>query len=259
MKINLYKKLRKSLSLGIQIAKADFKLRNEGSYLGIFWYLLNPILTFFFLFIIFSDRLGNTIPYYVLYLLLGIIMFNFFQSTTIDSTRAILKDNIGIIKSINFPRESLIIAIIIKGLFSHFFEVILFFVLYFYFRLPPPGIFFYALILLLFCIFIFGICLILSSLTVFFADLENIWNFGVRILWLITPIFYSIEGGQLKLFYLNLLNPVYYFITISRDLIIYEKLPQPYLVLGAFFYSMLFLLLGLVIFNKFRDKFAELI
>src|SRR4030042_3140482 len=95
-------KLRHFLDLSLEIAKSSFKLRNEGSYLGIFWYLLNPLLLFLLLLLVFSDRLGNSIPSYPLYLLLGIVIFNFFQQATTESTKIIVRDYGELIKSINF-------------------------------------------------------------------------------------------------------------------------------------------------------------
>lgn len=244
-----------TIELSLELAKAEFKLRNEGSYLGIFWYLLNPLLMFGLLFLIFFDRLGQNIPDYPLYLLLGLIIFNFFQQTTVESTN-IIRDNRGIIKSINFPKESLIGSIILKFLFSHIFEIILFIIFLILFKAPVYLILFYPLILLLLCIFILGTCLILSSIAVYFVDLENIWAFVVRLIWLGTPIFYAIEG-QTKLFYINLFNPMYYFITIARDLIIYTKIPELWMITITIFFSFVFLLIGLLIFNKLKIKFAE--
>jgi len=244
--------------LSFALAKTQFKLKNEGSYLGIFWYLLNPLLMFILLLLIFSDRLGSQIHFYPLYLLLGIIMFNFFQQATTESTKAIMGSYSPIIKSINFPKESLIISTILKNIYSHIFEIILFVILSLILGAPLTGLIFYPLILIFFCVFIFGCCLIFSALTVYFVDLDNIWNFLVRVIWFATPIFYDI-GGQTKLFYLNLFNPVYYYITITRDLVIYTKIPELWLVIGAATYSLLFLVLGLLIFNRLKNKFAELI
>jgi ABC-type polysaccharide/polyol phosphate export permease len=79
-----------------------------------------------------------------------------------------------------------------------------------------------------------------------------------RLIMLATPIFYSISG-QIKLFYFNLFNPLYFFITVARDLIIYDKFPELWLVLGLIGYSLLSFFLGLLIFNKLKIKFAEMI
>lgn len=253
-----YQKIKNVLGLSLALAKAGFKLRNEGSYLGIFWYLLNPLLMFSILFLIFGNRLGAEIPNYPLYLLLGIIIFNFFQQATTESTRAIIQEYRLIIKSINFPRESLLGAIVLKTLFSHLFEIILFIIFLLIFKNPLIGIIFYPIILLFFCFFAFGVSLILAALTVYFIDLENIWLFASRLLWLGTPIFYAV-GGQTRLFYINLFNPMYYFITVARELIIYGRLPELWTILGGIIYGLFFLIIGLLIFKKLKNKFAEMI
>lgn len=250
-------RLRNRFELSLALAKAKFIERNEGSYLGILWYLLNPLLLFLLLLLVFSDRVGGRIPGYPLYLLLGIILFNFFQRTTIDSTK-VMRENRWLIKSINFPRESLVNAIVLRTFFSHIFEVILFVVVALLLKNSITGIIFYPLILLFFYIFIFGTSLILSSLTVYFIDLENVWTFVSRLIWLGTPIFYAI-GGQTRLDFISMFNPMYYFITISREVLVYGKIPQLWMIKGAVGFSLLFLAIGLLIFNKLKPKFSELI
>lgn len=250
-----YKKLKSIFELSFVLAKAEFKLRNEGSYLGIFWYLLSPILTFILLLLVFGDRLGGGIKEYPLYLLIGVVMFNLFQNATIESTKSIIKEHIWIIKSINFPRESLILSIVIKNIFSHFFEIIIIAFMLFL-KANILTIVFYPIILLFFSFFIYGFSLILSSLTVYFVDLDNIWSFAARLLWLGTPIFYAIEG-QVRLFYINLFNPVYYFLTAAREVLIYSKLPDFWIIAGCLLFSFSFFIFGTLIFSKLKIKFAE--
>ena len=254
---NFIQKIGGFFSLSFALAKAEFKLRNEGSYLGIFWYLLAPLLTFVLLLGIFSTRLGRNIPNYPIYLLLGIILFNFFQYVTTESTQAIRLHK-GVIKSIKFNLEAIVGSTTLKALFSHFFEIIVFAIFMLIFGVSLKGLLFYPLILFIFCIFLFGISLILTSLTVYFTDLENIWIFTSRLLWFATPIFYAI-GGQDRLFILNLLNPLYYFITVSREIIIYNNIPEIWLIGGMLAFSLASLLFGILIFNKLKTKFAELI
>jgi len=246
-----------NLELILRFAIADFKLKNEGSYLGIFWYLLNPILMFLLLFLIFFDRLGQGIQNYQLYLFLGIIMFNFFQKTTLESTRAIWNNN-TLIKSINFPKETLIQSIILRNLFSHFFEIILFGIFLTIKGVSPLNIIFYPIILLSLTVFTYGVCLLLSSITTHIIDLEKIWIFFSSLIWFGTPIFYSI-AGQTRLLKANLLNPLYYFITSAREFIIYSNLPPNWMLLGLILFPLLTLTIGSIIFSKLKNKFAELI
>ncbi len=248
-------RIRNFFGLSFELARTGFILRNEGTYLGLFWYLLSPILLFLLLFWVFKDRLGGDIAYYALYLLLGIIMFNFFQGVTLDSTR-IMRDYSGIIKSINFSRWTLVGGIVLRNLFSHFFEFLLFAIIFIYLKGSVFILVYYIPVFFMFVLFTFGVSLILSSLSVFFVDLDNIWNFFIRLLWLATPIFYEI-GGQDRLFFFNLFNPLYYFLSLARDSIIYARLSETYILAGVLVFTVLSSMLGFGIFYKYKNKIAE--
>jgi len=245
------------LRLSFQIAKAEFKLRNEGNYLGLLWYLLGPIVTFITLFAIFSTRLGNGIQNYGLYLMIGLLMFNFFQSTTGESTTSILGGG-GLLKSINFPRESLVLSVIFKNIFSHVNDLVILIIMLIYLHMSLIGILFVIPFYLLFIIFIAGTSFVSASVQVYINDLNSVWGFAMRILWLATPIFYAVEG-QVRLAFFNLFNPIYYFITLARQIIIYHSLPQAFIIWGAIGWSFGTLALGYFVFEKLKPRFAELI
>lgn len=246
--------LKKFWSLSFTLAKAWFKLRNEGSYLGIFWYLLNPLFMFILLLLIFKNSL-QAIPYYSLYLLLGIIMFNFFQQITQESTGIITRHK-GIIKSINFPHVALIGGLVIKSTFAHIFEVLLFMIILIIEDISLTALIWYIPIIFIFAIFTFGVALIFSALTVYFNDFQEIWAFASRLLWLGTPIFYVIEPNSL-LSQLNILNPIFYFITIARNLIIYSSAPTLMQFSAIIAFASLSAIIGIIIFKKLQPKFAE--
>lgn len=246
------------LKLSNQLAITDFKLKNEGSFLGLLWYVLNPILLFTLLYFVFKNNLGANIENYPLYLLLGIIMFNFFQAITLESIQTIISENHYLIKSINFPRESLIISIVIKNIFSHLIELAIFGIILIFFNISFFSIFYYLIILILFSLFLIGLSLILSSLTVYFIDLDNIWNFATKLLLFATPIFYIIENNN-YLLYANFFNPLYYFIESARDLVIYNVTPENHIIFGSIIFSVIFLFVGIFIFKKLNKRIAELI
>lgn len=255
--MHINKRLEHAYRLSIALAKTEFKLRNEGSYLGIFWYLLNPLLTFGLLMAIFSQRLGQDIPYYPLYLLLGIIIFNFFQQATFDAAK-IIQDSRHAIRALNFPLEALVLGNVLKNFFSHSFEIFLFCLFMAYFNAPLWGILSYAPLLICFFLFIAGISFIISSLTVYFVDLGNIWFFLSRLLWFATPIFYGLAAPS-KLLLFNFFNPMYYFITAAREAVIYSRIPDNSILCGMAAFSLLSFFGGWLIFHRLKNKFSELI
>lgn len=212
---------------------------------------------FTLLFLIFSRILGSQIPHYPLYLLLGIIIFNFFRNATLDNCRAIY-DHRMLIKSISFPLEALIGANILKTLYSHLFEILVFTGFLFFYSIPIIKILYYIPILLCFILFLYGLSLCLSASTIFFMDLHNIWQFFAQLLWFATPIFYKPEPTSM-LQILNLCNPMYYFITASRDLMVYTKAPNIEIIIGIIMSGLISFLLGISLFNRTKTKFTELL
>jgi len=248
----MMKRLQKTLRLSFSLAKTDFKLKNEGSLLGMFWYLLEPILLLSLLYIIFSQSLGGQIENYPLYLLLGLIIFNFFSHATTEATGAIV-NNAELIKSSNFPREALVISIVIKRLYSHLFEILIFAGFLIFLGADPIWLLFYPIILFFLILFVLGLSLLLSVINIYFIDMANIWGFACQLLWFATPIFYS-DKFPLPFYSFN---PLAYFISISRKIIIYHQIPAIKLVAIIIIGSLFSVLVGFYLFNLFKKDFAE--
>ncbi len=87
---NYWQKIKKNLKISLALAKADFSLRIEGNYLGIFWYLLNPLAMFLVIILIKNYALKNVdTEYYAIYLLIGLTGFNFFKQALTNSIKSI--------------------------------------------------------------------------------------------------------------------------------------------------------------------------
>ncbi len=256
MKINkAVKNFRRTLHLSFSLAAAQFKLRNEGSYLGVFWYLLEP-LSFFVILLFLGGVISNTaINKYPLYLFLGLIMFNFFLSVTSFSTSA-MGSNSGFIKSIKINPESFVIAGALQYAFSHIFEIIIFVVFMLIYGANAVFVLAYPLIFFFFFLLVLGISFFLATLGVYLVDLNNIWQVVGRFLFFATPIFYLIPQGTL-LFRLSTFNPLYHYTSIARDIIVYGALPPLHGMTAVAVASILFFLCGLFIFRKNKNKFAE--
>ena len=251
---NYWQKIKKNLKISLALAKADFSLRIEGNYLGIFWYLLNPLAMFLVIILIKNYALKNVdTEYYAIYLLIGLTGFNFFKQALTNSIKSI-RSKMDYLKSINnIPPETLVISGLIQTIFSHFFEFLLIAVLLIYYQVPLAGLLFYPIIFLFFTIFVLGISFIFAAIGTYIYDFDNIWTSITSLILFATPIFYTTKKTTLFV-----LNPLYYFLTVSRNLIIDFKVPDlvsSFIMITICFIS---LMIGLLIFNHFKKKFAEL-
>ncbi len=247
--------VKRFFGLSLAIARAEFKLRNEGSYLGILWYLLNPLLSFFILLLIFQGSLGKEIPQYALYLFLGLIMFNLFQDITNEATR-VIRNYGGIIKSISFPKSALVGSLLFKKSFAHLFEVLLFGALLYSLNGSVVGLLFYPFVFILIITFTFGASLVMGGLVAYIIDIANVWEFASKLLWLATPLFYGATNeGVFKI--INLVNPVYYYLTLGRELVIYQRIPPANIFIGSIGFAVFAVVIGIYVFKKLETKFAE--
>jgi ABC-type polysaccharide/polyol phosphate export permease len=250
-------KIEDVLGLSLTLAKANFKLRNEGSYLGMLWYLLEPLCFFGIILLIGGVINQNSVSYYPLYLFLGLIMFNFFINTTTNALRSITS-NAGLIKSMKIDYKSLVMSGVFQFVFSHVLEMVIFLGFMIYFGANFLNLIFYLPIFLFFVLFILGLSLVLATLEIYISDLSNVWSVLVRLLWFLTPIFYVMPPNSLfqKISYIN---PLFHFINVSREIIIYGRNPGLHVLFLMVFFSILSLFFGLFIFQRYKSKFSEMV
>ncbi len=253
----LFQRLPAIFRLGYSLAYAQIKLRNEGSYLGIFWYLLSPLCIFFIL--LFIKRVAfspESIVNYPVYLLIGIIIYNFFSKLITRSITSIEKSG-GLLKTVKFDPESLIVSELIQIVFSHIFEVLLVVILMLYLHIPLVGIIGYGIVLIFFILFASGFAFVTATIGAYISDFGNMWTIAAQILFFITPIFYVITPGS-QLSFINAVNPLSYFLILFRDITMYGKIPSGNIMMITICISLITFFAGMYIFNEHKRKFAEL-
>jgi len=107
----MYLKYRYSLILLRELVITDFKLRYQNSMLGYFWALLRPLFLFVIMYVFFVEvlHIGKEIPHWGVALLLGIVMWSFFQEVVNQGLKSIVSSG-GIIRKINFPKYVIVIS-----------------------------------------------------------------------------------------------------------------------------------------------------
>lgn len=251
--------LRSYRDLIIRLAWSDFKLRYKSSALGFFWSLLEPLLMLLVLYVVFSNLMRIQIEHYQLFLLLGIILWNFLDRGTSMSIWGLIGKP-SLVQKVYFPRDILVISTDITALMMTALEFIVFIIFMIVFRVLPGTTILYFPILFVFeFLIILGLSMALSALNVYFRDVQFIWRVIVQIGFFATPILYPITIFPENIRWIVMLNPMAQIITMMRDCILYGIPPEPLNLTCVALSALVVLLFGYFIFNQMEPKFAEAI
>ncbi len=240
-----------------QLAWSDFKLRYKNSMLGYLWSLLEPLLMLLVLYEVFTNIMKNQIEHYQLFLFVGLILWGFLSRSTNSGMFSIV-EKAGIVKKIYFPRDIFVISSCITALLMSIFESLVFIMFMVFYRIPISINLVYApLILIFLCAISLGLSLALSALNVFYRDVQFIWQVLLQIGFYLTPIIYSIDVFPTNFQRFVLLNPIARIIISARDTVIYSSPAKMEDLLYMLLSSIVFLVVGYIIFFRFESRFAE--
>lgn len=244
-------------SLIWQLSWSEFKLRYKNSILGYFWSLLEPMLMLLVLYVVFSNLMRVQVEYFQLFLLLGIILWNFFsRATTIGMFSIVGKP--GMVKKIYFPRDIFVISSCITALLMSIFESFIFIMFMAFFRVPVSVNLAYTPLILLFLFTIsLGLSLALSALNVFYRDVQFIWQVLLQVGFFATPVIYTTDIFPENLRKFVLLNPIARILISARDTIIYSSPAKTEDLLFISLSAIIFLFVGYIIFSRLEPRFAE--
>ncbi len=249
--------LRRYNFLISQLVRRDFKTKYKRSVLGVLWSFLNPLLMMGVQYIVFSNIFKNeSIKNYPVYLLTGIVLFNFFSESSNMGLSAIVS-NAALITKVYVPKYIYPLCRTLSSLINVGFALIPLFLVI----LLTDTSFAWSFLLLIFvfaCLTLFclGVSLTLSSLMVFFRDIQFLWGVVLTVWTYLTPIFYPVDIIPAKYLTLYKLNPLYHFVTFARTVILEGRSPalSSYgICLGA---ALLMLGIGSLFFAKTQKKFT---
>ncbi len=231
--------------------KENFRESNGDSKWGFVWYLLDPLMLFIALIFVFEVVFGDKGQVYPSYLLIGLVVFNFFRFSTIQAFH-ILRKNSNKINNEMRP-EVFVLSNFFQSLLLHAFEILLIAVVLSYYGLSLKGLIFYPILLFFFSIFVLGVSFPLSLIGFYRKELFRGWTIFTRTLWFVTPTFYFVEKGDF-LYNFNLFNPMFYFITSFRDVLVYNVFPSWWMILIFVEISLLSFLGGLALFLYYSKR-----
>ena len=236
----------------------EFRGKYKKSFLGILWSFLNPLFQVLIYALVFPFLLrGAGIDNYIMFLIVALMPWNFFNSTILQSAASIVANG-GIIKKVYFPREILPISTATSNLLNFLITGIIVIVCLFVTRIGiSSAIIWLPFVILIQYIFQLGVAFILSAITVFVRDVEYLIGLITMLLFYMCPIVYPASMIPTKLLPLFKLNPMFHIINFYRDILYYKSMPSVLTMLVLLFISILFMLFGYFIFRKCEKKFAE--
>lgn len=273
---------KKNANIVRELVKKNIKVQYRNSVIGALWTVLNPLLNMLVMFFVFSVVLNyGSERTYALYILCGNIMFSFVRAATTQSLTSIVQ-NRGLltknkISQFVFPISNNLVAVVNFG----FSSIALLGVMAVVSIIAKQNFFSFNLLLVFLMIpalflFSYGLSLILSSLFVFFRDIQHFYNVFLTLWTYLTPVFWKVgnvldpkEGDSKAMEFLikpmlNLivhLNPMYWFVTYFRE-IAYgcvergEAVWQTFPYLGSLYLiGLIFAGIGTLIFSLTRKKF----
>ena len=257
--------------LVFSLAKNDFKTRYAGSYLGIIWAFIQPIVTVLVYWFVFEKGLkagamntkaGIDVPF-VLWLVAGIVPWFYFSDALNGATSALM-EYAYLVKKVVFKISILPIVKMISALFVHLFFIaftLVLFAAYGYFPdLYTLQVLYYSLAMFL---LVLGLAYATCSVVIFFRDLTQIINIALQIGVWVTPIMWNIDTIELPPVLLTIfkLNPMYYIVAGYRDALINKVwfFEHPGQTVYFWILTALLFCFGSIIFKRLKVHFADVL
>jgi len=236
----------------------DFKIRYRNMSLGVLWSLLNPLIMLaVYLFVFTRIFKPANVPHYALYILSGMITFNFFSLAWMTGTSSLL-DNAGLIKRVPVPREIVPIASVLSNGLHLAIQMALLLI-----AVVATGLgvniywFWLPLIWAVGIIFIFGISLITAGLNVYLRDTRYIVESACLVAFWFTPIFYLASFVPAEYRSLYSMFPITALMMAMRSVLLDGQAPAAGLMFKFLLISLATLGLGVVLLRQMKSRFYD--
>lgn len=255
--MNFFKDLYSYRELLKTSVKKDIGGKYKHSFLGVLWSFINPLLQIAVYAIIFPLIIRNNIEHYTVFMVCGLIPWNFFSTVINRSTWAIVQND-NIIKKVYFPRAILPFSLVLSETVNFLISSIIMFVFTLAYGMGiTKYVLLYPVIIIVQDVLMIGMGFILSAITVYMRDIQHFIGVILQLLMYATPVVYSIETIPENYRFILKFNPMTYIIEGYRDILYYQKLPDMKMLAILFGIGIVLSVLGYLIFQKLQKRFAE--
>jgi len=262
--LSFFTDLYRNRYLILQLTKRDVTQHYRRSRWGMFWYLAEPLAFMAVLYVVFGIGLrggrGMDIPF-ILYLVSGLAVVNFFNQTMTRGSNAVMS-HAYLLKKVSFRMSILPVVTILAGIVDHLLFMIAVIAIIFLHGIFPGWAWFQMLYYLFaLSMFLLGITWFTASVGVFFPDIQHIAGVIGRMLFYFSPVIWNYDAIPESLQFYVRLNPLFYIVMGYRDSLFYgipfwSKLNQ---TLYFWAWTMVMLLAGIFTFRRLRSQFADFV
>jgi lipopolysaccharide transport system permease protein len=241
-----------------QLALKDLKVRYASTTFGYYWMVLNPLLMLVTLYVVFTHVIDMDVAYYQIFLLLGIVVWNFFSDATGGSISSIASSS-SMLKKVRVPLHEIILGAVSSSMIGFMLNILVLIALMFFFEvevLTPlriAGIYFLALLFIL----VIGVSLLISTAYIYFRDVVHMWSYALFMGFWVTPIIYSETRIALPFLKFYMLNPLARIISHLRNTVLYNYLDSLDQILITTSLVLAVALLGVLAYRRYARKYYE--
>jgi ABC-type polysaccharide/polyol phosphate export permease len=234
----------------------SIKTRYKRSSLGVVWTLLNPLLNTLVLTLAFSQIFRFNIENYAVYILSGLLFWNFFAQTTTLAMNQLIWGS-SLLRRIYVPRSIFSVAVVGNGLANFFLALIPLGAVMLALGAPfTSALLFIPFAAVLMLMFILGVTLLVSTLAVFFVDVVDIYGVVISAVFYLTPIIYPISMLPEGIAAILRWNPLYIMVELLRAPVYLGVMPDAGQIAAAAAVAVVTLLVGWGVFTSRMEEFA---
>ena len=240
-----------------ELTKRELERKYARSYLGIIWSIVYPLLRMALVVFLFSYVFNKGIDKYPAYYFSAYLIFEFFNAAT-QTSLTTLKDNRNLLIKSKLNRELFVLSRVLTAFVNFLLGCIPYTVVLLIYRVVPTRkLLIVPLDIFLLLLFSTGVSYLLSIWFVFLKDSRNIYANLIFVLRFFTPMFFSIEWVSKPIQKVIMWNPMYSFVEVARECIVYDRMPGVTFFIRIFVYGIGAYVTGKMVFSAYENRVVE--
>ena len=240
------------------IVMRDLRLKYRDAFLGFVWSLVLPLFTILVYYVAFNIILGVGFPNYIVFLVVGLLTWNFFAAS-VTSSATVIVDNAGLMRKIAFPWQALPISSVLYHLIQLGIGLVVFYPVILLLSSIRPGweMLLFPLLLGMHVLFTMGVALALSVAATIWRDVRHMTEMILPLLFWMTPILYPVERAPAPIQMFFQVNPLAAYTIAYQDIVFRGQIPTTMVIWTIIPWAVVSPLVGYAVFRRYYTRLVE--